>query len=51
MENLIRENKFYSNLKNIKYFNNVKPRGDTIEWANGEDVCPEDLYYNSKKIK
>lgn len=20
-------------------------------WANGEDVCPEDLYYNSKKIK
>lgn len=20
-------------------------------WANGEDVCPEDLYYNSKQIK
>ncbi len=51
MKKLIQENKIYCNLKNFEYFNKVKPRGDTIEWENGEDVCPEDLYYNSKKIK
>lgn len=50
MKNLIEHNKYYSKLKDRKYFENVKPRGDTIEWENGEDVCPENLYYNSKKV-
>ena len=36
-------------LKDKDYFKNVKPSGDTIIWENGEDVCPEDLYYKSKK--
>ena len=47
MENLINENKFYAKLKDKTYFKNVKLRGDSIEWENGEDVSPENLYYDS----
>lgn len=50
MESLINENMFYARLKNKKYFKNVKPRGDSIEWENGEDVAPENLYYDSVYI-
>ena len=41
---------YYNKLKSIKYFKNIRPRGDTVEWANGEDVAPENLYYNSIPI-
>ena len=41
---------YYNKLKLINYFKNVRPRGDTVEWANGEDVAPENLYYNSIPI-
>lgn len=50
MKNLISENKFYSKLKDKEYFKNVKSRGDSIEWENGEDVAPENLYYDSVDI-
>ena len=50
MKNLIENNKVYFRLKNKDYFNKVKPRGETIEWENGEDVSPESLYYDSKSI-
>lgn len=45
--------KFYAKLKDYKYFKNVKisDTGITIEWPNGEDIAPENLYYNSKTIK
>lgn len=51
MKPLIEKKSMYSKLKDIEYFKKVNPRGETIEWENGEDVCPEDLYYNSKPIK
>lgn len=38
---------YYRKLRNIQYFKKVQPRGDTIEWENGEDVSPENLYYKS----
>ena len=41
----------YKKLKNRKYFENVKPRGETVEWEEGEDVCPENLYYDSIDYK
>lgn len=49
MKELIQRIKYYERLKDKDYFKNVKPSGDTIIWENGEDVCPEDLYYKSKK--
>lgn len=48
MSNLIETNNYYANLKNSEYFKKIKPRGITVEWPNGEDVCPENLYYESK---
>ena len=36
-------------LKNEKNFNTVKIAGLSIEWANGVDICPNELYNNSKK--
>ena len=50
MTDHIEKIKFFSKLKNKQYFNKVAPRGDTIEWENGEDVAPENLYYNSIPI-
>ena len=51
MKETIEKIEFFKKLKERKYFENVKPRGDTIEWENGEDVAPENLYYNSFPIK
>ena len=51
MKKLIDNIDFYKNLKDKEYFKNVKPYNETVIWENGEDVCPEDLYYNSKAIK
>lgn len=41
---------FFKRLKNRSYFEQVIPRGDTIEWKNGEDVAPENLYFKSIPI-
>lgn len=43
------EKPFYSKLKNRNLFNTVKVKDITLEWATGEDLCPDELYYNSKK--
>ncbi len=51
MKESIEKFKYFNKLKNIKYFKNVKPRGDTVEWKDGEDVAPEKLYYESESIK
>ena len=50
IKKLINENKFYNKLKDKDYFKDVKIRGDSIEWENGEDVAPENLYYDSINI-
>ena len=50
MKDEIEKIEFFKKLKNRKYFENVKPRGDTIEWEKGEDVAPENLYYKSIPI-
>ena len=47
MKTCIDQIEYYKNLKNRKYFENVKPRGVTVEWKEGEDVCPENLYLDS----
>ncbi len=47
------EKKYYQKLKDYKYFKNVNisKTGITIEWEGGEDISPENLYYNSRLIK
>ncbi len=47
MKSIINNSKMYFRLVNKEYFQNVKTRGDTVEWENGEDVAPEELYHNS----
>jgi hypothetical protein len=37
----------FRELKNIILFNTVKPAGLSIEWLHGQDICPDELYYNS----
>lgn len=50
VKHLIEKFSFYNNLKNKDYFQNVKIDGNTIVWAQGEDVAPENLYYDSVSI-
>ena len=38
---------WYSELKDLTYFSNIHANGYTVEWANGQDLCPDELYYNS----
>jgi len=50
VKHLIENFSYYNNLKNKDYFQNVKIDGNTIVWAQGEDVAPENLYYDSVSI-
>lgn len=51
MQKCIDEIGYYKKLKDRSYFEKVKPRGETVEWEEGEDVCPENLYYDSIEFK
>ena len=41
----------FQELKEKDIFNNVKISGLSIKWENGADICPDELYFNSTKIK
>lgn len=41
---------FYKKLDKINYFKSVKSAETTIEWPDGEDIDPSELYSNSIKI-
>jgi len=38
---------FYQKLNNLEYFRTAKSVGTTIEWKDGEDIDPNELYENS----
>ena len=40
----------YNELKNLTLFNTVKIGGLSIEWLHGQDICPDELYYNSTPV-
>lgn len=42
--------KIFKELKDVKKFNKVKISGLSIEWESGADICPDELYNNSKEI-
>ena len=48
---LLLEKPFYKRLKSRSLFNTVKVKDITLEWITGEDLCPDELYYNSIKDK
>ena len=41
--------KQFEELKNPTIFKTVKIAGLSIEWINGADICPDELYNNSEK--
>ena len=38
---------WFGELWDKSIFDTVKISGNTVEWVNGQDVCPDDLYYLS----
>lgn len=40
--------KAFKELKDEKNFKKVKIAGLSIQWENGADICPDELYNNSK---
>lgn len=41
---------FYEPIKDREYFKKVKINGFTVEWPNGADISPEELYENSIRV-
>ena len=41
---------WYGKLKDIHFFNTVHVSGRTIEWADGQDIAPHELYDDSVVI-
>lgn len=42
---------FYGQLANEGYFQTVKVNGFSVEWPREQDLCPDDLYFNSIKAE
>ena len=42
--------KIFKELKEENKFATVRISGLSIEWENGADICPDELYNNSKTI-
>ena len=41
---------WYSELKQKDYFRTVRANGYTVEWSNGQDLCPDELYFGSTPV-
>ena len=42
--------KWYGELGNQAYFKSVMVDGFTVVWPNGQDICPDDLYYMGENV-
>ncbi|MDZ7697455.1 MAG: DUF2442 domain-containing protein [Deltaproteobacteria bacterium] len=40
----------FRELKDMKVFNSVRPLLGSIKWENGQDLCPDTLYLESKSL-
>lgn len=45
------QGEWYGKLKDIEYFRNVALDCFTVVWPDGQDICPDELYENSKKVE
>ena len=41
---------WFGKLSDISVFNTVRPSGNTIEWVDGQDIAPHELYELSEAI-
>jgi len=41
---------WFGKLKDVNFFNTVHINGRTIEWADGQDIAPHELYDQSTNI-
>ena len=44
------DDNFFAPLRNPVIFKTVKINPISIEWIGGIDICPDELYYNSKPV-
>ena len=44
------EKGIFQELKDLRYFNSVKPFLGSVQWKNGQDFCPDMLYEDSIPI-
>jgi hypothetical protein len=44
------EKGIFQELKDMQMFNSVKPSLRSIQWLNGQDLCPDTLYLDSQTI-
>lgn len=40
----------FEELRNPLLFKTVKPAGLSVEWIHGQDICPDELYYDSELV-
>jgi hypothetical protein len=44
------EFKGFDILRDPNIFNTVHVSGLSVEWVSGHDICPDELYYNSRSM-
>lgn len=42
------QGEWYGKLNDVAYFKSVAVDGFTVVWPDGQDICPNELYVNSK---
>ena len=42
---------FFAPLRNVSVFRTARINPITVEWSGGIDICPDELYYNSRPIE
>ena len=40
----------FRELQDLRYFNSVQPVLGSIQWQNGQDLCPDTLYLDSVPV-
>lgn len=41
---------WYGQLRDVDMFRTVRVSGSTVEWADGQDIAPHELYEMSEKV-